>query len=180
MPVLAEFSAAHPGVRLEVTSGLSGELLRLYQGSDFDLLLVKRMGDPGDCLASWPEPIGWADSATRPAFGREPLPLVVFPAGGLYRNEMLHGLDVQDRRWRIAYSSASLASVCAAVAAGLGVSLLPLRVLGPEHRLLGEAEGLPEIQGLRLALYGRAGLGKAGDELVGRLEVLCGSDTYPL
>ncbi|MCY1521866.1 LysR substrate binding domain protein [compost metagenome] len=138
------------------------------------------MGDPGDCLASWPEPIGWADSATRPAFGREPLPLVVFPAGGLYRNEMLHGLDVQDRRWRIAYSSASLASVCAAVAAGLGVSLLPLRVLGPEHRLLGEAEGLPEIQGLRLALYGRAGLGKAGDELVGRLEVLCGSDTYPL
>ncbi|MNR38454.1 hypothetical protein D3C85_1565600 [compost metagenome] len=58
--------------------------------------------------------------------------------------------------------------------------MLPLRVLGAEHWLLGEAEGLPEIQGLRLALYGRAGLGKAGDELVGRLEVLCGSDTYPL
>jgi DNA-binding transcriptional LysR family regulator len=174
MPVLAEFSAAHPGVRLEVTSGLSGELLRLYQGSDFDLLLVKRMGDPGDCLASWPEPIGWVDSARRPAFGREPLPLVVFPPGGLYRNEMLHGLDVQDRRWRIAYSSASLASVCAAVAAGLGVSLLPLRVLGAEHRLLGKAEGLPEIQGLRLALYGRAGLGAAGEELVERLKLLCG------
>ncbi|MNR19581.1 LysR substrate binding domain protein [compost metagenome] len=161
-------------MRLEVTSGLSGELLRFYQGGDFDLLLVKRMGDPGDCLASWPEPIGWLDSARQPSFGREPLPLVVFPTGGLYRNEMLHGLDVQGRRWRIAYSSASLASVCAAVAVGLGVSLLPLRVLGPEHRMLGEAEGLPEIQGLRLALYGRAGLGSTGQELVGRLKALCG------
>ncbi|MFC5695890.1 LysR substrate-binding domain-containing protein [Pseudomonas sp. GCM10022186] len=174
MPVLAEFSAAHPAVRLEVTSGLSPELLRLYQGGEFDLLLVKRMGDGGDSLASWPEPLAWVDSASRRAYGREPLPLVVFPPGGLYRNEMLHGLDVQGRRWRIAYSSASLASVRAAVAAGLGVSLLPLRVLGPEHRLLGEEEGLPEIQGLRLALYGRAGLGSAGAELVERLKALCG------
>ncbi|MNP70089.1 hypothetical protein D3C76_1662750 [compost metagenome] len=58
------------------------------------------------------------------------------------------------------------------MSAGLGVSLLPLRVLGPEHRLLEDA-GLPEIQGLRLALYGRAGLGKAGDELVERLKALC-------
>ncbi|MDH4652733.1 MULTISPECIES: LysR substrate-binding domain-containing protein [unclassified Pseudomonas] len=173
MPVLAEFSAAWPGVRLEVTSGLSPELLRLYQGGEFDLLLVKRMGDGGDSLASWPEPLGWVDSASQPVFGREPLPLVVFPPGGLYRNEMLHGLDVQGRRWRIAYSSASLASVCAAVAAGLGVSLLPLRVLGPEHRLLDEGQGLPEIRGLRLALYGRTGLGRAGDELVESLKVLC-------
>ncbi len=176
MPVLAEFSAAWPGVRLEVTSGLSPELLRLYQGGEFDLLLVKRMGDGGDSLASWPEPLGWVDSASHPAYGREPLPLVVFPSGGLYRNEMLHGLDVQGRRWRIAYSSASLASVRAAVAAGLGVSLLPLRVLGPEHRLLGKEEDLPEIQGLRLALYGRKGLGRAEEELVGRLKALCGAD----
>jgi DNA-binding transcriptional LysR family regulator len=66
--------------------------------------------------------------------------------------------------------------VRAAVAAGLGVSLLPLRVLGPEHRLLGKEEDLPEIQGLRLALYGRKGLGRAEEELVGRLKALCGAD----
>ncbi|VFT33734.1 lysR family transcriptional regulator [Pseudomonas aeruginosa] len=88
------------------------------------------------------------------------MPLVVFPVGALYRQEMIHALESIGRRWRIGYSSASLASLVAAVGAGLGVSLLPLGCVGPEHRLLGAQAGFPPIAGLELALYARPELGQ--------------------
>lgn len=175
MPLLSRFGQDHPGVRLEVTSGLGPELTRLYRRGEFDLLLVKQMGASDDCLASWPEPLCWVDSRATPAFGRDPLPLVAFPVGGLYRHEMLHHLEVGGWRWRIGYSSASLASVCSAVAAGLGISLLPVRVVGSGHRVLDAASGLPDIQGVRLALYGSSGLSRAGKALESQLLVLCES-----
>lgn len=175
MPLLSRFGQDHPGVRLEVTSGLGPELTRLYRRGEFDLLLVKQMGASDDCLASWPEPLCWVDSRATPAFGRDPLPLVAFPVGGLYRHEMLHHLEVGGWRWRIGYSSTSLASVCSAVAAGLGISLLPVRVVGAGHRVLGAASGLPDIQGVRLALYGSSGLSRAGKALESQLLELCES-----
>lgn len=173
MPLLSAFVQAYPRVRLEVTSGLGPELLRDYRGGEFDVLLVKQMGNSDDCLASWPEPLCWVDSRSAPSLARDPLPLVAFPAGGLYRNEMLHHLEVGGWRWRIGYSSASLASVCSAVAAGLGISLLPVRVVQPGHVVLGADSGLPAVQGVRLALYGRNGLGAAGQALLHQLLDLC-------
>ena len=179
MPVLSQFGLEHPGVRLEVTSGLGPQLMGLYRHGGFDLLLVKQMGAGDDCLASWPEPMCWVDSRSTPALGRDPLPLVTFPAGGLYRNEMLHHLETGGWHWRINYSSASLASVCAAVAAGLGISLLPRRVISPEHQVLGASSGLPDIQGVFLALYGQSGLSHAGQLLQCQLTELCEALAVP-
>lgn len=172
MPMLSRFGLDYPAVRLEVSSGLGPELLRQYRRGEFDLLLVKQMGHSDDCVDSWPEPLCWVDSVRQPAFGRDPLPLVAFPVGGLYRQEMLHHLEVGGWPWRIAYSSASLASVCSAVAAGLGISLLPVRVLGKGHRVLDADSGLPDIQGVRLALYAGSGLSRAGKELQEQLRAV--------
>ena len=79
------------------------------------------------------------------------LPLVMFPPGGLYRDEMIHALESAGRRWRVSYLSASLASIGAAVADGLGVSLLP-RFMAPGAedgvtlRMLKTAPLLPDLQ----------------------------------
>jgi DNA-binding transcriptional LysR family regulator len=178
MPLLSAFVVAYPRVRLEVTSGLGPELQRQYRGGEFDVLLVKQMGDSDDCVASWPEPLYWVDSLSTPALGRDPLPLVAFPVGSLYRNDMLHHLERAGWRWRIGYCSASLASVCSAVAAGLGISLLPERVLQPGHRILGPESGLPPVHGVRLALYGRSGLGAAGQTLLSELLALCAGNPH--
>ncbi|MBG6491903.1 LysR family transcriptional regulator [Pseudomonas aeruginosa] len=176
MPVLTRFTEERPRLRLEVESGLSHHLLRLYRSGELDLLLVKQWGADSDCHARWAEPLGWFGSATRP-FGEgspeEPVPLVVFPVGALYRQEMIHALESIGRRWRIGYSSASLASLVAAVGAGLGVSLLPLGCVGPAHRLLGAQAGFPPIAGLELALYARPELDSAGRTLRDRLRDLC-------
>lgn len=172
MPMLSRFGRDYPAVRLEVTSGLGPELQRQFRRGEFDLLLVKQMGHSDDCVDSWPEPLCWVDSLRQPALGRDPLPLVAFPVGGLYRQEMLHHLEVGGWPWRIAYSSASLASVCSAVAAGLGISLLPVRVLGKGHRMLDADSGLPDIQGVRLALYAGSGLSRAGKALQEQLRAV--------
>ena len=53
--------------------------------------------------------------------------------------------------------------MCAAVAAGVGISLLPVRVISAEHKVLDAHSGLPDIQGVFLALYGQNGLSHAGN-----------------
>ena len=101
------------------------------------------------------------------------MPLVVFPVGALYRQEMINALEARGRSWRISYSSTSLASLGAAVSAGLGVSLIPTRSVLPAHRVLGQAQGFAPIDGLELALYARKGLDADGLALCELLQALC-------
>ena len=98
------------------------------------LLVAARQGrGQGVPIARWREPLAWVDSRDWPACEREPVPLVVFPSEGLYRRQITDTLDARGIAWRIAYVSASLASLQGAVSAGIGVSLLPARLLQPDQ-----------------------------------------------
>lgn len=178
MPLLTRFAAERPRLRLEVECGLSHHLSRLYRNGELDLLLVKQWGANSDAHARWTESLCWIDSEAQPVTARyeggtDALPLVAFPVGALYRQEMIHALESRGRAWRIGYSSASLASLCAAVSAGLGVSLLPASCVQPGHRVLGEENGFPAVGGLELALYARSELGAVGRTLRDKLSDLC-------
>jgi len=174
-PTFAAFADAYPQVRLEVTSGLSRALWQRFQDGDLDLALVKQRAGSAPGLAAWPEPLAWVDSRARPARLRDPLPLVAFPQDGLYRSEMTHALDAAGRRWRIAYVSASLASLAAAVEDGLGISLLPRRLAAPGHALLGAPDGLAAVPDLEVALHARAGLPAPARALAARMREVCGA-----
>lgn len=169
---LRGFIGERPHLRLEVESGLSNPLLHLYRNGELDILLVKQWGADRDAHASWPEPLSWVCSA-RGMVADDPLPLVVFPVGALYRQEMIHALESSGRPWRISYSSTSLAGLGAAVSAGLGVSLVPSRCVLDGHRVLGVEDGFAPVAGLELALYARAGLDEDGAALRDLLEGLC-------
>ncbi|AXK38977.1 LysR family transcriptional regulator [Crenobacter cavernae] len=176
-PALAAFARAHPAIRLEVTSGLSNTLWRQFCSGDYDLVLVKQRPGHAPGHAVWPEPLAWLDSLAEPTHERDPLPLVAFPPGGLYRDEMIHSLESVGRRWRIGYSSASLASIRSAVADGLGVSVLPSRLALPGHRRLGADEGFADLPALELALHLRADVPRRVIELAERLKTLCAEAT---
>ena len=49
---------------------------------------------------------------------------------------------------------------------------MPVRVLGKGHRVLDADSGLPDIQGVRLALYAGSGLSRAGKELQEQLRAV--------
>ncbi|MCE9971062.1 LysR substrate-binding domain-containing protein, partial [Aeromonas salmonicida] len=120
--------------------------------------------------ASWREPLAWVDSRDWPASERDPLPLVVFPSEGLYRRQITEALDGQGLRWRIAYVSASLASLQGAVSAGIGVSLLPRRLLQPDQR---ELSHWPAVAPVELALHLGAERGEPLTRLSEALISLC-------
>lgn len=161
-PVLAAFARDYPEVRLEVQSGLSHEIWQRFEAGELDLALVKQTRGLGSPLASWREPLVWVDSRDWPARERDPLPLVVFPSEGLYRRQITEALDGLGRRWRIAYVSASLASLQGAVSAGIGVSLLPKRLMPADQLALTH---WPKVAPVELALHA----GGRGSEPLTRL-----------
>lgn len=164
--LLSGFSAASPHIRLDTVSGWSTELRRLLEAGEIDLALIKREPRDGACLASWTEELVWVESATSPVED-DIVPLAVFPVGCIYRERAIRAIEASGRRWRIAYTSQGLMGVQAAVASGLGISLLPSDAVLPEHRRLQTAEGFAPQPNSELALVkGRGTLSKSARELI--------------
>jgi DNA-binding transcriptional LysR family regulator len=156
--LLSGFSAASPHIRLDTVSGWSTELRRLLDASEIDLALIKREPGDGASLASWKEELVWVESATR-SVEADPVPLAVFPVGCIYRNRAIRAIERSGRRWRIAYTSQGLMGVQAAVASGLGISLLPSDAVLSEHRQLGPMDGFDDQPVSEIALVkGRTSL----------------------
>lgn len=149
--LLSGFSKASPHLRLDTVSGWSFELRRLLDNGEIDLALIKR--EPGDapCLGRWEEKLAWVAGPSG-ALDADPVPLAMFPQGCIYRQRATRAIEATGRMWRIAYTSQGLIGVQAAVASGLGISLLPVDAVLPEHRLLSAADGFAEQPPSELAL----------------------------
>lgn len=153
MTLLSGFAHTHPRIRLDTVNGLSVDLHERLESKDIDLALVKRDRSPKQepALASWPEQVNWVAGRNVQVID-DPVPLVVYPQGCIYRNRIVHALEASGRRWRVAFASQSLVGIQAAVSAGLGISLLPTSAMLDDHRLLGEEEGFARVPPSELAL----------------------------
>ncbi len=147
---LARFAEAHPRVLLEVRCDYTLNLMEAFRRGEFDLVLVKRepMGTQGGAVV-WREPLVWV-MGPKPPPEEGPLPLVLSPPPDVYRRRALDALDRAGRPWRVVYSSTSLAGTQAAVAAGLGVTVLPKDMVPDGFSVI---EGpLPRLEDTEMAL----------------------------
>ncbi|MFJ3367439.1 LysR substrate-binding domain-containing protein [Pseudomonas sp. NPDC086251] len=151
--ILAGFNRARPEARLETISGMSTDLKQKLATGAIDIALVKREPDSGPCWAAWPEALVWVKGAGVDS-ANGVLPLALFPQGCIYRQRAIRLLDVAQRPWRVAFGSHSLTGIQAAVASGLGVSVLPASAVLPEHNVCTD---LPELPPTELALISREG-----------------------
>lgn len=151
--ILAGFNRARPEARLETVSGMSIDLKQKLSAGALDIALVKREPDSGPCWAAWPEVLVWVKGAGVDS-ANGVLPLALFPQGCIYRQRAIRLLDVAQRPWRVAFGSHSLTGIQAAVASGLGVSVLPASAVLPEHSVCTD---LPELPPTELALISREG-----------------------
>jgi len=110
----------HRELRLDVTIGLSRDLAGRFHAGEFDIIVVKEEAPTADHRATFAEPIGWFESTHAPASWGDPLPLVAFPAGGLYRDAMFERLERERMGWYVAFTGSSLASGLQAVEGRLG------------------------------------------------------------
>ncbi|MGY6271463.1 LysR substrate-binding domain-containing protein [Achromobacter denitrificans] len=175
--LLAGFSASHADVRLETSSGMSMDLRAGLASGELDLALVKREPGDGPCLAAWPEQLAWVGGRQRVSAAAA-VPLVLFPQGCIYRKRAIYALESAGRPWHVAYHSHSLAGVQAAVAAGLGVSLLPAFARLDAHELLDEGAGFAPAPPTELAIVGpQRPLNTAERHLVDALKHAIGHDS---
>ncbi|QVW25231.1 LysR family transcriptional regulator [Pseudomonas hormoni] len=151
--ILAGFNRSRPEARLETVSGMSTDLKQKLATGAIDIALVKREPDSGPCWAAWPEALVWVKGAGVDS-AQGVLPLALFPQGCIYRQRAIRLLDVAQRPWRVAFGSHSLTGIQAAVASGLGLSVLPVSAVLPEHTVCTD---LPDLPPTELALISREG-----------------------
>jgi DNA-binding transcriptional LysR family regulator len=174
--LLAGFSRSRPGLRLDVRADQSVYLQRDIERGELDLALVKRnAGDKGG-IAVWPERLHWVTSKAHPADVKvDPVPLIFFPTGCLYRARAIHAIESAGRSWHMAYTSSSLTGIQAAVAAGLGLSLLSEISIQAEHKVLTARNGFAPIQETEVALIAASQASAAMLRLADRLADFCNS-----
>lgn len=150
--LLASFARERPDVRVDTVCGLTAEVAPLLDAGDLDLALMKRERGLGTAVRRWPEELVWVAS---PDFVHRPgqaLPLATFPQGCLYRERAVRAIEAREGAWYVAFASASLTGILAAVSSGLAVTLLARTAVPPNFAVLNGAEAFPDVEPTELAL----------------------------
>jgi DNA-binding transcriptional LysR family regulator len=172
--LLAAFSRSHPRLRMDVRADQSIYLKRDLERGDLDLALLKRDASEKGGIAAWPERVHWVTSKNHPRdLKAGSVPLIGFPAGCLYRSRAIHALESAGRAWHMAYTSSSLAGIQAAVAAGMGLSILSDMAIQADHRVLTAREGFAPIDKTEIALVASPEASPATLRLADRLAEFC-------
>jgi DNA-binding transcriptional LysR family regulator len=172
--LLAAFSRSHPGLRLDVRADQSANLKRDLERGELDLALFKRPAGEKSGIAVWPERVHWVTSKNRPRDTRTgSVPLIGFPSGCLYRAGAIHALESAGRAWHMAYTSSNLSGIQAAVAAGMGLSILSEMAIQADHRVLTAKDGFAPIDRTEVALVAAPDASPATLRLADKLAEFC-------
>ena len=156
--LLARFAAVHPGVQLDVRMGLTRDLRTELDAGRLDAAIVRfAPGKTPDAKPIWQESQHWvaADGWEAPKAG--PMPLVVLPPGCVLREFAIETFKRQQRGWRLAYTGSSMASVQAAVLAGLGMSIVSHSSVLPGMRVLPRGKAWPHPGALEFGVVSGRG-----------------------
>lgn len=159
--VLSRFFARHPGIQLELTTGLSVELLDSYRDGKLDAVIARSQPDwsPRSGRVVWREPLAWiaaSDYAPEPG---QPLRLAMLREPCTYREMMIAALESARQPWVTACTASSLAGLQAALNAGMGVTAMGESFLQDGLKALrgGPWPPLPTAEVVVVGEDGRAG-----------------------
>ncbi len=150
--LLAQFADSHPNVNVTVTCEQTGQLERALETGTLDLaILVIDSGiASGELLIE--DPTVWVTSTRHTVHEQEPLPLAMFELGCWWRDFALKALDDLERLYRVAYTSASVTGIQAAVSTGLAVAVMGQSTMPPGTRMLTQREGFTDLPGSSVVL----------------------------
>ena len=147
--VLRRFAMAQPAVDVDVLCAPSHEVVQRLKDGELDLTLCSDGHVPRgwDTVQLWEGPLRWITSTHHAPHRLDPLPmaLAMESHGCTWRRHALRSLEKVGRRYRVAYTSASLAGTHAPVMAGLAVTISNVTTLPHGLRLVppGELPMLP-------------------------------------
>lgn len=150
--VLAEFSASHPQVELEVRTDRSIVLNASLESGEIDISVIScaAVDDSGELIHR--EPMVWVTSANHLVHERSPVPVATTDPLCQMRRNALDALDDAGLDYRIAYISPSYLGLQAFVLAGLAVAAIPESSVVPRMRVLDTEDGYPRIDPVDVGL----------------------------
>ena len=146
-PVLKRFADTHPAVDVDVLCLPSSELAEKLKAGELDLTLCSEGSEPRNWpkVELWRGPLHWITSDRHSPHRLDPLPLALAANSCTWRLAALRTLEKAARRYRIAYTSATLTGTHVPVLAGLAVTVSPITLLPEGLRVLRPDEGLPPL-----------------------------------
>ncbi len=151
--VLKRFADTHPAVEVDVTCASSSECIERLQAGDLDLTLCSEGHEPPRWPADelWRGPLRWITSERHSPHRLDPLPLALAAGSCSWRRVAVQALNAIGRRYRVAYTSATLAGTTAPVLAGLALTVSPVTLLPEGLRVL-QDESLPDLPDIGILL----------------------------
>lgn len=153
--VLTHIARFAPRVRLEIRVDRSPFLMDALESGDLDLTISSRQSPDLCGFALRTSPTAWICAADYVHNKAAPLPLILADERSIFRKIALEALSQTERTWHINYLAPTLVGIKAAVRAGLGVTVRSVEFLGPDMRVLGEAEGVPPLPPVTYSLWRR-------------------------
>lgn len=163
--LIARMNAQDPQLLIEIRIGSSGDLLQSFDRRELDAVIVRFHAGRSDGKVLAEESLGWFAAPGWQHRAGEPLPLATLaePCGVRVMAGQL--LDAAGVPWKEIFVGGGVATVAAAVTAGLGVAALASRVLPLGAIDVGSRLGLPEIPRLPVLLHSRVEDGRPRDAL---------------
>jgi DNA-binding transcriptional LysR family regulator len=152
--LLARFSRLHPGVHLDLMTGLSCDLLAAYDADRLDAVIAKKDGSAQRGRVIWREPVVWMAASDYPLDFTTPARLVMLRPPCTYREQMIAALGSIRREWVAACTASSLMGVQAAVAGGLGVTVLGRSFVREGMQILRAPEHWPALPMTEITVIG--------------------------
>jgi DNA-binding transcriptional LysR family regulator len=156
---LGQFRKAYPAVRVDVLVEPNRRLLERLDRGELDLVLAMNQGARADAERLATLPMSWigpkgTGKVVRPD---SMLDLALYQPPCFFRQAGTAALDRAGIAWRPAFVTASLHSLWAGVAAGLGITVRTATDLPPLLVRLGQRHGLPPLPTVELCLHGAPG-----------------------
>jgi DNA-binding transcriptional LysR family regulator len=152
--VLTRFGRAHPQVHIEARVDRSGILVERVIHGGLDLALAWGCGPRApDAAVVARLPMAWIGPNGYGRVRNDTVPLAVFEAPCVFRQPGIEALDDAGLKWRIPFTSPSLAGLWAAAEAGLGVTVRTPFGVPAGCDILDAASGLPKLPDAELRLH---------------------------
>ena len=152
--LLARFSRLYPGVHLDLMTGLSCELLAAYDDDRIDAVIAKKDGTAQRGRVIWREPLVWLASADYEPDFSKPARLVMLQPPCTYRELMIASLDSVRCEWTAVCTASSLMGVQAAVAGGLGITILGRSFIRETMQILQAPDYWPPLPMTEITVIG--------------------------
>ena len=158
------FRAEHPSLGMEIHCDVSDYLIESLNLGELDLIVAITSGSVDiQPQHAWLEQPVWVGSWDFDLGEREAVPLLAHPEGSPFRKRMVDSLRQVDRQPNIVYQSPALRGLINALAAGMGITALPLSAVKNDEamksgriRILDhDTDHLPVLEKVQYGIYGR-------------------------